>query len=507
MVHRRCEDIDVNRKGITQQLFFLPAVLSIWLILSSALLTWLDPQNILVFLIFIIFSCTLCLNYRLRWIGWILAVVGSALYFSIRISSGSVDGDNIRLISIGVTSILGSAVLSTITAEQINTITTQIRYSRKMIEEMRLMDPLSGLLRFHYARKNLSTEVARCHRYGKNVCLMIARIANWNDIVEHRGLDVSQQIMAQVGYQFSKSIRNTDIAAINIEKICVILPETRIDDAIRVAQRIVENCSSKAKVGMNIGIACFPHDAADDSDLIRNAESALQISMTSGQHIIIYSQIKSELEQEVSREGNKPYTIRPSHPETKAPELLNYRRVVENSPDVHSTIPPWSIEVENKAAFRQKGNQNAEHHSNLTENQVSPQKKTSKLKTGESGFDAKNKTNWVKPYHPPVSNLKLESKVDGKSSGYVAPDNIKQIAVGITGISDMDELTKIEKAIRNLPFVCGLSIVDFQEGVLIINISHTSENFIEMMYQQTTMTFDDIRGGSDWLEISLRKSM
>lgn len=283
-------------KYLNKQLFILPSLLSVWLVLSCSLLGWLDPKSFLIAIIFLIISTILCLTYSLRYAGWAVAGMGAVFYFGVHFPVNGITGNEIRIVTTGVVSLIGAAILGTFTAEQLFQVFTQIKYNRKMIEELRIVDPVSGLIRFHYARRNLNTEIARCQRYNKYLCLIVARIANWNELVEEKGQEGSQQIMSQVGDIFRRSIRNVDLAYINIEKLGVILPETKLEGAIQVAQRIIETCSKKNRVALNIGIASFPGDAINDTEIIRTAESALQISMSSGQPIVFYSQIQSAID-------------------------------------------------------------------------------------------------------------------------------------------------------------------------------------------------------------------
>ncbi len=491
----------MNNKSIARQLFFLPALLSLWLIISSALLTWLDPENFLILILFITLTCVLCLSHRQRVIGWVLAVIGSAVYFVMHVSLSGMTGSEIRLISLGIISLLGAAVLSTFTAEQLNDISTQVRYSRRMIEELRIIDPVSGLTRFHYARKNLNNEVARSLRYGKSLCLIIARVTDWNDIVERKGPDASQQVMAQVGVQFNRNIRNTDIAMINIEKIGVILPETKIEGALRVAQRIEENCSRKAKVQLNIGIASFPDDANQDTDLIRNAEAALQISMSSGQPIVMYAQIKAELEQD-NREETSIKRVRPVHPETTAPDITQYKRVDEKegvgSDNIQRTLLAEDMPDEFSPEYGDLG-----YPSYLSEGQTSGRKQTPQKEIGQHSQNSEMKTGWVTPYNPPVSNLQLESKPDGVVEEKPAPKDYKQVPVGIIGIHDIEEIPVIEKALQSLPNVSGLNILEYKDGTLIINLTHSSENILEILKDNLTLPYVNIHGGSEWIEVTL----
>jgi diguanylate cyclase (GGDEF)-like protein len=501
----------VNSKNINRQLYFLPALLSLWLIISSALLVWLDPKYFLAITLVMMVVCVLCLSHKLRVVGWILAIIGSALYFGLHISLSGVTGNEIRIISLGVVSLLGAAVLCTFTAEQLNEISTQIRYSRKMIEELRIVDPVSGLIRFHYARKNLNTEVARSQRYSKFLCLIVVRVANWNNIVEHKGSDASQQIMAQVGEQFRRCVRNTDIAFINIEKIGVIFPETKIDGAIRVAQRIAENCSKRVKVDLNIGISSFPEDATLDSELIRTAEAALQISMSSGQPIVLYSQIKEELDGE---------PIQPVPPKSRTTQSQDQLSKNLSEQMILQTLPPYQEDDEDQAGADlplPESQREADSTEFPQETEIPPI--PSYLSGGEpqamslttetiniNKRDVNGKNDWVKPYKPPTSNLELESKSDEQTPANKFTAGLKEIPIGIHGVEQISDLPEIEKLFMKLPGVSRVALVDYADQTLVLNLTHSSEDILDNLKTNLSLPYKDIRGGSDWIDITLKKA-
>jgi diguanylate cyclase (GGDEF)-like protein len=492
----------VNPKKIDRQLYILPALLSVWLIVFSAMLAWIDPAYFLINIAILIVVCILCLIHSLRILGWILAVIGAAIYFGVHFSPGGVPGDEIRVVSLGVLAILGAAVLCTFVGDQLNQVNTQVRNSRKMIEELRIIDPVSGLIRFHYARKNINTEVARCQRYNKMLCLLVARVANWNEMVDARGVDVSQQVMAEVGEELRRSIRNVDLAFINIEKIGVLLPETKLEGAIQVAQRIVENCAKKAKVGMNIGIACFPTDAIIDSELIRMAESALQISMSSGQHIVFYSQFGSVADEKVTEKTpTRPRGVLP--PGKPQEENLSEEMILQVIP------PPVG---EGNSGVNKEGEKRRQNWVEADVVEARPEINTpfdqdlpgEEARPASESAGELNKNDWVKPYIPPVSDLHLESMVTGKNAKPAEPR--EEILIGIHGVDQISDLPVVERALSAIPKVFRVSMVDYSERTLVLRLAHSSENILEELKTSFALPTEDIRGGTEWIEIILKPS-
>lgn len=538
-------------KYLNKQLFILPSLLSLWLVLSSSLLAWLDPKNFLIAIIFLIISTILCLTHSLRSAGWAIAGIGAVFYFGYNFPAGGLTGNEIRIVSTGAVSLVGAGILGTFTAEQLFQIFTQIKYNRKMIEELRIIDPVSGLIRFHYARKNLNTEVARCQRYNKYLCLLVARIANWNELVEEKGTDGAHQVMSQVGDIFRRSIRNVDLAYINIEKFGVILPETKLEGAIQVAQRIVETCGKKSRVALNIGIASFPGDAIVDTELIRAAEAALQISMSSGQPVVFYSQIQSAIEDSAQEKLKIESSVYPQDEkeenltEEMILQVLPARRnaalpIVEESvtdADIAETAAAINLETELEAkddieiepeikspeATEVMRNveqpEITEDNFVMVEETVAKPEFLSEIESLDSDKDDAlmtkpdvhvpeviiNKKDWVMPYQAPTTNLQLETTEEEDSETAQEPKPLeKEILLGIQGVEQLSDLPELEKALTDLPSVSTVRMVDYSNQTLVLNVKHSSEDIIETLKTGLNLPIQEVRGGDQWIEIILK---
>ena len=171
---------------------------------------------------------------------------------------------------------------------------------RKALEERRtqrlaITDGLTSLYNRRYFEERLEEETRRARRYNRPMSIMMLDIdffKHYNDNNGHLKGDKVLQEIAQVLMRFS---RETDITArYGGEEFCLVLDDTDALGAAVVADRLrkhfrdelfVYREGSKPKTfhcTVSIGIACYPDDAASQSELIENADRALYVSKETG---------------------------------------------------------------------------------------------------------------------------------------------------------------------------------------------------------------------------------
>jgi len=142
-------------------------------------------------------------------------------------------------------------------------------------------DELTGLYNHRHFHERLEQEIARSTRFGDTFSLIITDIdlfKPYNDIYGHLEGD---RALRRVGHCLASSIRSIDIAfRYGGDEFAVILPEARLDDAFKVAERIRKTIESKISahsmpVTMSLGVANWPNDGVIKDEIIGRADAAL----------------------------------------------------------------------------------------------------------------------------------------------------------------------------------------------------------------------------------------
>ena len=151
-------------------------------------------------------------------------------------------------------------------------------------------DGLTGLYNHRHFHERLEQEIARGSRFGTTFSLIMLDIdlfKAYNDIYGHLAGD---EALRRIGGYISNSIRSIDLAfRYGGEEFAIILPETRLDDAYRVAERIRKTIESQTSsrvipITTSVGIANWPIDGTMKEEIITQADVALYQAKQTGRN-------------------------------------------------------------------------------------------------------------------------------------------------------------------------------------------------------------------------------
>jgi diguanylate cyclase (GGDEF)-like protein/putative nucleotidyltransferase with HDIG domain len=153
-----------------------------------------------------------------------------------------------------------------------------------------ITDGLTKLFNHRYLHERLDEEIARGTRFGAAFSVIMIDIdffKTYNDTYGHLAGD---EILASVGQCIKNSIRTIDIAfRYGGEEFAVILPETMLEGAYVVAERIREKIeekfhSGRASITASLGIASWPTDGVTKEQIISSADKALYAAKETGRN-------------------------------------------------------------------------------------------------------------------------------------------------------------------------------------------------------------------------------
>ena len=151
-------------------------------------------------------------------------------------------------------------------------------------------DELTGLYNHRHFHERLEQEIARGSRFGSTFSLIMLDIdlfKSYNDIYGHLAGD---QVLRKVGHYIGSSIRGIDLAfRYGGEEFGIILPEARLDDAYKVAERIRKTIESKTSsrampITASLGVANWPNDGVMKEEIIGRADAALYRAKQTGRN-------------------------------------------------------------------------------------------------------------------------------------------------------------------------------------------------------------------------------
>ncbi len=152
------------------------------------------------------------------------------------------------------------------------------------------VDELTGLYNHRYFHHRVSEEIARSSRFGDTFSLIsldLDHFKSYNDIYGHLYGD---KVLQNVGEFIKRSIRSVDMAfRYGGDEFAVILPQTSVDDAYKVSERIRKKIESDIDIKgypltCSLGIASWPTDGIMREEMIQASDAALYHSKQAGRN-------------------------------------------------------------------------------------------------------------------------------------------------------------------------------------------------------------------------------
>lgn len=156
------------------------------------------------------------------------------------------------------------------------------------------LDYLTGLPNRRSFMEQAGIEMSRTQRYEKSLSMLMLDIDHFkhiNDAYGHQSGDVVLKTLAEV---FAEVLRNIDIVGrLGGEEFGIILPETSLEEALEVAERLREVIAARQVVfpsgvetqfTVSIGVAALADKQAGIDTLINESDKALYRAKQSGRN-------------------------------------------------------------------------------------------------------------------------------------------------------------------------------------------------------------------------------
>ncbi|MFW2235307.1 diguanylate cyclase [Aliarcobacter butzleri] len=178
--------------------------------------------------------------------------------------------------------------------EKVKQRTEELLVKNAELLRLSITDNLTKLYNRVKLDKSLQEEMNRSLRYNTNFSIILLDIDYFKKVNDNFGHQIGDEVLIESAQVLSKNIRNVDILGRwGGEEFLVICPETKIEDAIKVASHI--NAAIKLHkfttypntVTMSLGVASFNKDIKNVDDIILNADKALYQAKEEGRDRVI----------------------------------------------------------------------------------------------------------------------------------------------------------------------------------------------------------------------------
>ncbi len=176
---------------------------------------------------------------------------------------------------------------------------------RRILEEVRLKDEaelagyyrnlsrtdeLTGMYNFRHLMSVLKKEVSRHLRYNRTMTLAMIDIDDFKMYNDAKGHEKGNELLVRLSHVFKHNTRNCDILTrYGGEEFIILFPETSIEEAVVVSERICSTVESTLEVSVTIGLSSLPKDSSDPHEFIKMADAAMYWGKTHGKNqIVIY---------------------------------------------------------------------------------------------------------------------------------------------------------------------------------------------------------------------------
>jgi diguanylate cyclase (GGDEF)-like protein len=176
-------------------------------------------------------------------------------------------------------------------ADILATAVQNARYVER-VKQMAFRDGLTGSFNRRYFEVKLAEEISRTQRYNQPLSMLMIDIDHFKLVNDEFGHLLGDEVLKQAATLFARLLRKVDIVCrYGGEEFAVILPATKLDAAIAVAEKLRLGMETHYFPGVNrpitisVGVATLPEGGFRD-DIVRPADQRLYEAKQSGRNTV-----------------------------------------------------------------------------------------------------------------------------------------------------------------------------------------------------------------------------
>lgn len=165
------------------------------------------------------------------------------------------------------------------------------RENARLYEEARalsLRDSLTGCGNRRYMEIMLKKIFAESKRYGRHLSAIMLDIDYFKKYNDTYGHIAGDDLLVRLAAIISQEIRETDIVIrYGGEEFLIVLPETELQSALEVAERIRKEVETRGDVTVSLGVSAYGQEMKNKEALVSRADEALYQAKGAGRNRVV----------------------------------------------------------------------------------------------------------------------------------------------------------------------------------------------------------------------------
>ncbi len=173
----------------------------------------------------------------------------------------------------------------------------ELNETNARLEQLSLVDPMTGLLNRRGLQRILSGQIQRASREADLLALLLD-LDDFKQINDTLGHAVGDVVLTEITLRMKRSLRATDFAArIGGDEFVLLLPDTRMAEGIRVAEKVrlaisgspvLLSSDKPVKVTASLGLVAVAPSTSSIDELLVATHDALAKSKQAGKNQVSY---------------------------------------------------------------------------------------------------------------------------------------------------------------------------------------------------------------------------
>lgn len=152
----------------------------------------------------------------------------------------------------------------------------ELQEANRRLEKLASCDPLTGVGNRRHFQARAESEMERARRHGSSLSLLMFDLDGFKRINDEVGHAAGDAMLKRVTATAQATLRDADLLGrYGGDEFVVLLPDTRLADARRMAERLQARVQEQADISISVGAAGFLADDTHLEHLVQRADTEL----------------------------------------------------------------------------------------------------------------------------------------------------------------------------------------------------------------------------------------